>query len=117
MHHRTTLGLPSVEAREADRNQLSHQIAEFLATGGAVVQVAITTRQPEPKGCLRDRVRTQLHLGRTSRRQLEQQDKELAKRARALAAAGLSADHIRKKIKLGQVTFEQFIARHGIRLP
>lgn len=117
MHHRTTLGLPSTEAREADRELLSDQIAMFIAAGGEVERLAITDRKPEAKGNLRDRAHTQLHLSRNSRRELERKDKDLAVRASALAAAGLSAERIRKKIALGPVAFEQFMARHGIPLP
>lgn len=107
----------SIQLRDPDRHLLSDQVAAFLAAGGRIDQLAITDRLPEPGGTLRDRVRTQLHLSRNSRRELDRKDKDLAQRAAALAATGLGAVHIRKKLGLGPVAFEQFMARHGIQLP
>lgn len=116
MEHLTTLNLPGVHNREAERQSLAALTAHYLVGGGAVEQLKITDRKPEPKGSLRDRpviVRT----GTTTRRELELRDQELAKRAQALANARIPGDRIRKKLGLGPVAFEQFIARHGIRLP
>lgn len=117
MEHLTTLNLPGVHNREDARQQLSAQIAQFLTDGGDVQQLEITARTPEPKGNLRDRPRTVMRINNCSRRELERRDQELAKRAKALAAAGLAGDRIRKKLGFGPITFEQFIARHSIRLP
>lgn len=107
----------SIQLRDQSRNDLAAQMEQFLAAGGRIDQLAITDRLPEPGGTLRDRVRTQLHLSRNSRRELDRKDKDLAQRAAALVATGLGSAHIRKKLGLGPVAFEQFMARHGIQLP
>lgn len=117
MEHLTTLNLPSVHAREADRIKLSAQVALFLATGGVVERLEITARQAEHTGSLRDRPINAHRITGTNRRELEKRDRILAERAKALANARLPGDRIRKKLGLGPVAFEQFIARHGIRLP
>ena len=111
------LAATSIQLRNPERDELAALQEQFLAAGGQVDQLAITDRQPEPAGKLRDRVRTQLHLSRNSRRELDRKDKDLAQRAAALAATGLGSQHIRKKLGLGPVAFEQFMARHGIQLP
>lgn len=116
MEHLTTLNLPGVHTREAERQSLAALTASFLADGGAVQQLAITARTPEPKGNLRDRPRSAMRINDCSRRELQQRDQELAKRARALVDTGLSGERIRKKLGFGPITFEQFLARHGIRL-
>lgn len=117
MHHLTTLNLPSAAAREAERQALACLTAAYLANGGAVEQLKITDRKPEPTGSLRDRPRTTTRISGCSRRELKKRDDEMAKRAQALANARMPGDRIRKKLGLGPVTFEQLIARHGIRLP
>ena len=48
------------------------------------------------------------------RRAAEQREREQVARATALANARLSGEDIRKRLGLGPVTFEQFVARHGI---
>lgn len=99
------------------REQLAKASAEFLAKGGKVQQLAITDRKPEPKGNLRQRSIATTRIHGCSRRELEQRDQELAKRAQALANSGLPSEEIRKRIALGPIAFGQFIARHGISLP
>ena len=111
------LAATSIQLRAPERDELAALQEQFLAAGGQVDKLAITDRQPEPAGKLRDRVRTQLHLSRNSRRELDRKDKDLAQRAAALTATGLGAVHIRKRLGLGPVAFEQFMARHGIQLP
>lgn len=117
MHHLTTLNLPAVESREAERQALAALTSDYIAGGGTVQRLEITARTPEPKGSLRDRPRTTSRISGCSRRELKKRDDELAKRAQALANARMPGDRIRKKLGLGPVTFEQLIARHGIRLP
>lgn len=105
------------ERLEPLRDMLAKACDEYLANGGQVQQLAITARAPEPKGNLRQRSIATTRIHGCSRRELEQRDQELAQRARALASARLPNEEIRKKLKLGPVAFEQFIARHGISLP
>ena len=97
------LAATSIRLRAPERDELAALQEQFLAAGGQVDQLAITDRQPEPVGKLRDRVRTQLHLSRNSRRELDRKDKDLARRAAALTATGLGAVHIRKRLGLGPV--------------
>lgn len=82
-----------------------------------IERLEITARQAEHKGNLRDRPISINRISGCSRRELKQRDEELAKRAQALANARMPVDHIRKKLGFSPVAFEQFIARHGIRLP
>lgn len=51
------------------------------------------------------------------RRAAEQRERDQAERARALSRARLGMEEIRKRLGLGPVAFEQFIARHGIYRP
>src|SRR5690606_36476098 len=100
--------------REQERQELAMLMDRFLASGGTIAQLDITARKPEPKGNLRDRPRTIVRARSCTRRELERHDRALAARARILVSAGLPGDRIRKKLGLGPVAFEQFIARHGI---
>lgn len=101
-------------ARESERATLARACDEFLSKGGKVAQLAITDRQPEPKGNLRQRASSATRVHPGSRRELQERDQEMAKRAKALASAGLSGERLRRKLGLGPVSFEQFVARHGI---
>lgn len=111
------LGQNTSERLEPLRSLLAKACDDYLANGGQIEQLAITARAPEPKGNLRQRSIATTRIYGCSRRELEQRDQDLAKRARALANARLPNEEIRKKLGLGPVAFEQFIARHSISLP
>ncbi|WP_337058186.1 hypothetical protein [Pseudomonas sp. USHLN015] len=49
------------------------------------------------------------------RRAAEQQERQQAERAQALFNARLAPEEIRRRLRLGPVAFEQFVARNGIR--
>ena len=49
------------------------------------------------------------------RRAAEQQERKQAERAQALFNARLPPEEIRRRLRLGPVAFEQFVARNGIR--
>ncbi|MWV17524.1 hypothetical protein F3I16_15895 [Pseudomonas sp. L-22-4S-12] len=96
------------------RAQLAKASEEYLAKGGEIEQLTITDRKPEPKGNLRQRATSATRVHPGSRRELQERDQELAKRAKALANSGISGERLRRKLGLGPVGFEQFVARHGI---
>lgn len=45
-----------VRERQPLRDELDSAVARFLASGGRIQSSAITERQPEPSGTLRERV-------------------------------------------------------------
>lgn len=49
------------------------------------------------------------------RRAAEQHERQQAERAQALFNARLAPDQIRRRLRMGPVTFEQFVARNGLR--
>lgn len=113
MHHLTTLNLPTPQAREVDRAWLESAVSEYLSAGGTIRRAAPITAQLTPAHW-KERSR---ELPGTRRRAVERAELRIADRIRALAALGLPGERIRQRVKLGRVTFEQLVARHGIRLP
>lgn len=49
------------------------------------------------------------------RRAAEQHERQQAERAQALFNARLAPEQIRRRLRMGPVTFEQFVARNGLR--
>lgn len=52
---------------------------------------------------------------RHPRRAAEQQERQQAERAQALFNARLAPEEIRRRLRMGPVAFEQFVARNAIR--
>lgn len=108
--------LSYLQVRDGDRAMIAQASDAYLANGGAIEQLEITHRAPEPTGNLRERNQAARRIVSHSRREHERREQGLAERARILAKAGKPTDEIRKAMGMGPVAFEQFVARHAIPL-
>lgn len=52
---------------------------------------------------------------RHPRRAAEEHERQQAERARALFNARLAPEEIRRRLRMGPVAFDQFVARNGLR--
>lgn len=109
------IGNSLIHQRASLRDRLAKACDEFLAKGGQVEQLDVARRKPDQTGSLKSRASAGANVDKSSRRSLRKRDEEMVRLAWSLVEARQSAEHVRQRLGLGRLSFEQFVARHAIR--